>query len=146
MKKIALILMALVTLNSCSISDDNGPRINYEAAEITDNTLPEEFELGKNYTITITYKLPSQCHTFATIDARRAGNTGSSRREIYVAAISSFEANSNCDDSTDGSTGTSTFSIIIDENEDYKFYFWTGIDAADEPIFEEVTVPVVDVD
>lgn len=146
MKKIALILLAIVTLNSCTINDDNGPSIDFEAAEITENTLPDEFERGKNYTITVTYMLPSQCHSFAGIDARRASNTGDGRREIYVAAVSSFSINSNCDDSVEGSTGTSTFSIQIDESEDYKFYFWTGIDAADDPVYDEVTVPVVEVE
>lgn len=142
MKKLVLLFLAVMGLNSCSMNDDNAPITEFELAEITANDLPNEFEFGKSYTVTVTYILPSQCSTFAGIDARREGSDGDLRRQIYIAAVSSFINNSNCDASTTGNSGTSTFSITIDETEAFKFYFWTGTDAADKPIYEEVTVPV----
>ncbi|MUP43308.1 membrane lipoprotein lipid attachment site-containing protein [Christiangramia aestuarii] len=146
MKKIVLILLAVVGLSSCSINDDETPNIEYELAEITANDLPDEFEMGKTYTVTVTYLLPSQCNTFAGIDARRAGNTGPERRQIFIAAVSRFVNSTECDAQTSGNSGTSTFTITVDENEDYTFYFWTGTNAADEPLYDEVTVPVVDIE
>ncbi|MBT8295949.1 MAG: hypothetical protein KJO51_05990, partial [Gramella sp.] len=126
-----------------SIGDDNSPILEYELAEITSNSLPDEFELGRTYTIDVAYVLPTQCHKFVAIDASREGNTGAKRREIYIAAVASYVQNSVCTQEL-GNSGTSTFTILIDESEDYKFYFWKGTGPADEPIYDEVTVPVVE--
>ena len=144
MKKLFLILMAAVTLSSCSTNDDDGPTISYELAEITGNDLPDEFERGETYTVTLAYVLPSECSTFAGIDARREGNTNEKRRNIYVAAVSSFVDNGECNAETNGASGTSTFSFLIDDTEDFTFYFFTGFDDTDQAIYDEVTVPVVE--
>ncbi|WP_051199646.1 hypothetical protein [Christiangramia echinicola] len=144
MKKLALILLSIVTLTSCSINDDNGPAAEYELATITGNDLPDSFELGKSYTITLDYDLPSQCHSFAALDARRGGSTGDEKRQIYAAVVSILSTNAQCNEDVAGNSGTTTFNILIDEPEDYKFYFWTGTDADDQPIYTEVTVPVTE--
>ena len=146
MKKLVIILLSIVTLSSCSINDDDSPIIEYEIAAITGNDLPDTFEFGKSYTITLEYALPSQCHSFAALDAKRASNTGEERRQIYVAAVSAFISNAQCNEDVVGNTGSTTFNILIDETEDYKFYFWTGLDAAEEPVYTEVTVPVTEVE
>ena len=144
MKKLVIILLSIVTLSSCSINDDDSPEIEYELAAITGNDLPDTFELGESYTITLNYLLPSQCHSFAALDARRASNSGDERRQIYVAAVSNFISNAQCNEDVVGNAGTTTFNILIDETEDYKFYFWTGFDAEDKPIYTEVSVPVTE--
>ena len=144
MKKLGLLLLSIIVLNSCSVESDEGPNVNYELAEITKNDLPEEFERGKSYSVNVEYTLPTECSTFAYLDARREGNISAERRNIYVAAISSTISNANCDGETEGETGVSSFSILIDEREDYKFYFWKGLDATNQPIYEEVIVPVIE--
>lgn len=144
MKKLVIILLSVVTFSSCSINDDNDPVAEYELAAITGNDLPETFEFGESYTITMDYVLPSQCHSFAAVDARRASSTGEERRQIYVAAVSTFISSTQCNEDVVGNTGTTTFNILIDETEDFKFYFWTGFDAEDKPIYTEVTVPVAE--
>lgn len=144
MKKLVFLFLAAVALSSCSINDDDAPNIEYEPAEITGNDLPDQFELGKTYTVTVTYVLPSECNSFAGIQAQREGNAGADRRQIYIAAFSQVHSNSNCDDTMVGESGTGTFNITIDENEDFTFYFWTGTDASDQPIYDQVTVPVTE--
>ncbi len=145
MNRLVVFLLTFVTLSSCSIGEDDIPEIKYELAEITANDLPDEFEYGKSYTVTVTYILPTPCSSFAGIDGRRGGTTGEERREIYLTAISSYQTNDNCNTTT-GDTGTSTFSIFIDEMEPFKFYFWTDTDADNQPIYNEVTVPVVEIE
>lgn len=146
MKKLGLLLLSVITLNSCSIESDEVPNISYEIAEITKNDLPDQFELGKSYSVNIEYSLPTECHNFAYLDARREGNLGAERRNIYVTAISSTINSANCDEETAGETGVTSFSILIDEKEEFKFYFWKGLDATDQPIYEEVIVPVFEAD
>ena len=143
MRKLLFIFLSAILFGSCSISDDNGPILAYELAEITGNNLPDEFELGRTYTIEVAYVLPTQCHNFVAIDATREGNTGAQRREIYIAAVASYVEDSVCTQEL-GNSGTSTFTIFIDESEDYKFYFWIGNGPEDEPLYDEVTVPVTD--
>lgn len=143
MKKLVFILFTALAISSCTIDDDS-PNIEFELAEITANDLPDQFELGKSYTITVTYVLPSQCNTFAGVDARREGSTGAARRQIYIAAFTQFQRGQDCNADISGNSGTSTFTITIDESEDFTFYFWIGTDASDEPIYDEVTVPVVE--
>ena len=144
MKKLVLILLVIAGLSSCSINDDDIPNITYELAEITANDLPENFQLGETYTVTVDYVLPSQCNSFAGIDARRGGNVGEERRNIYIAAVSQFVDSIECDSEATGNTGSGTFSITIDESEDFTFYFWTGVSDTNEPLYEEVTVPVIE--
>ena len=145
MKKLVLILLVITGLSSCSINDDDIPNITYELAEITANDLPDSFEMGKTYTVTVDYILPSQCNSFAGIDARRGGNAGDERRDIYIAAVSQLVTSAECDAETTGNSGEGTFSITIDESKDFTFYFWTGVSDTNEPLYDEVTVPVIEI-
>lgn len=142
MKRSFLVLMTLITLNSCSI-DDDAPNINYELAQITGSNLPDEFVFNETYNITVDYILPSECHNFASIDARRAGNTAEDRSKIYVGIVSAIVSGSICDENTSGDSGSSSFSLFIDELDEYTFYFWTGIGSNNQPEYTEVVVPVV---
>lgn len=140
MKKLILILVAALTVTSCSI-DDDGPNFEYDIAEIVANDLPNEFEMGETYEVTVTYLLPSDCHNFAGVDARRAGSTGEDLRTIYVAAIAAIELGTTCDDSVEGDEGTTKFSITITEEEDYTFKFLIG-EAGGEAVYNTVVIPV----
>ncbi|MCG9971366.1 hypothetical protein [Christiangramia crocea] len=140
MKKLVFILFTFIAFTSCSIDDDS-PRIEYELAEIVANDLPDEFEFGETYEITVTYILPSACHNFAGIDARREGNVGEERRTIFVSAISAIRLDDNCDDTVGGDQGTSKFTIPIDEEEDYTFKFLVG-EVNGDPVYDTVVIPV----
>lgn len=142
MKKLIFIVVATLMFAGCSL--DSGEEINttYALAPITSNDLPESFEINKTYEVTVTYQLPSECYTFNTLDARRKGNTAEERTKIYVGAVSMVDLSSNCDDTTEGASGSSKFSIFIDDDQDYTFNFWIGKDSTGEPQYESVVVPV----
>ncbi len=142
MKKLVFILMTFLALTGCS-TDDDSQNVSYELAEIVANDLPDQFELGRVYEVTVTYILPSQCHDFVGLDARREGTSGDARRNIYVSAISLTEINNDCNSTIGGNQGTSKFSITIDEEEDYTFYFLVGENDG-EGEYDTVTVPVVE--
>lgn len=139
MKKLYLILFSLVMFTGCSVDDDS-PQTTYELAEIVANDLPAEFEFEETYQITVTYILPSQCHTFFGLDARRGASEGEERRTIYVAAIAA-QRGSECTGSTGGNQGTANFSLRIDEEDDYTFKFLVGEEDG-EPVYQTIVVPI----
>lgn len=138
------VFLAVFAMTGCS-EDDDALNVSYQAAEIVDNDLPESFEFGKIYEITVSYVLPTRCHQFLGLDAQREGVTGDARRNIFVAAIAVRDENVDCEEGTGGNLGTTKFSLTIDEEEDYTFNFLVG-EENDEPIYETVVVPVIDTD
>jgi hypothetical protein len=143
MKKIALIIMAAVLVTSCNI-DDDGPRIAYEFSEVTETDLPESFEKGKTYKIDVTYLLPSACHTAAGLEVKRGNDSGAQRRDIYVVGIGRYDANlTQCNREDDELEREGSFSILIDEDEPYTFYLWSGVDDNMESQYTVVEVPVL---
>lgn len=142
MKKLIFIVVAAVLFAGCSLDSSSEINTTYAFVPITGNDLPESFEMGKTYEVTVDYQLPSECYAFNTLDARRKGNTTEERTKIYVGAISSVDLSSNCDDTTEGASGTSKFSIFIDDDQDYIFNFWIGEDSLGSPQYQTVTVPV----
>jgi len=145
MKRLIFAFVTLLSLNSCSVDDDTA-NTTYELAKITGNDLPENFVFGETYSIDVNYVLPSSCNSFAGIDARREGSSPEQRRRIYVGVLSLSNNNPNCDNSAPANESSSNFPISIDERDDYTFYFWTGIDSNDQPIYSEVVVPVLERD
>lgn len=143
MKKLVFVLMAVIAMTGCSV-DSGYESIQYELAEITNSDLPGEFVLGETYDVTVTYQLATDCYTFTGLDPRRAGTSSEDRREIYVSAISAIKSSTLCDPNAEGASGTSKFSILIDEMDEYNFHFWTGEDAVGNAIYYDVTVPVTE--
>ena len=141
MKKLVALALTII-LTGCSI-DDEGSNTVYELAPITSYDLPEAFELGETYEVKVNYQLPSDCHVFQTVDARREGNAPTERNKIYISIVSSVMDTNNCTDDVAGPTGSGKFMITIDEEEDYTFYFWTGGDTEGAD-YEEVIVPVLE--
>lgn len=141
MKKIVLLFLVLGFM-SCSLDSESETYVNYTLVPITGNDLPEFFEIGKTYEVNVDYQLPTECYAFSGLDARRAGNTPELKTKIYVGAISIASNDAGCDNTTEGDSGTSKFSIFIDEEESYEFNFWVGKDSTGQPMYETVTVPV----
>lgn len=142
MKKFIYLIFTSLFFLSCSL-DDDGTRIVYEYSEITSADLPESFEKGKTYQIDITYLLPSACHTAAGIEVKRGNSAGDARRDIYVAGVSTFDANqAECTRDGNNLEIENHFSIFIDEDEPYKFYLWIGVDDEMESQYTIVEVPV----
>lgn len=143
MKKIIFLVLTAMMLGSCSVNDDS-TNIEYALAPITGNDLPDSFEVGETYQVTVDYQLPSECYTFTGLDARMKGRTTpDDRRTIYVAAISYTNPDdTSCDDTAEGDEGSSKFSILITEEGEYEFNFWIGEDENGDPEYQTVTVPV----
>lgn len=145
MKRIALLILCVITLNSCSV-DDNGPVILSANAKIVENNLPEYFENGKTYTVEVSYLLPDLCHQPLGLYLGRGKEFGEERRDIYVAGVVSYDAEqTECNVEPENESDlieTKEFTIKIDEEEPYTFYFWTGMDSTGENIFETQIVPV----
>ncbi len=144
MRNFVFLFVMMLIFTSCSIEDD-GTRIEYEFAEVTEADLPESFEKGKTYEIDITYVLPSACHTASGINAIRGSSTGVERRDIYVVGISSYNAiQTECNRDDENLERENSFSIHIDENDPYTFYLWSGLNEDLENQYNVVEVPVVE--
>ncbi|MFZ0490749.1 MAG: hypothetical protein WAM00_10930 [Salegentibacter sp.] len=145
MKKIVFLFVCSLVMMSCSVEAD-GPNLGYDLAVVKELDLPEYFEMGKIYDIEVTFTLPSACHnalTPSSLDVRRGGNTGDLRRQIYVAAVTSYDADqSECNVEEEDLDKTQTFRLLVDEEEDFTFHLWTGVDEDGKSVYTEVTVPV----
>ncbi|MDR5591419.1 hypothetical protein [Christiangramia sp. SM2212] len=141
MKRLFVLALSII-VSSCSLDNDT-PNTYYELAEIVGNDLPEELVFGETYNVEVDYLLPSECNIFQALDARRGGNTPNERRDIYISVVTSVVTNDGCDPDIPGGAGSSKFSITIDQNEPYTFYFWTGVSGTD-PVYNEVIIPVVE--
>ena len=146
MKKFLLMLFTASALISCDI-DDDGPQLVTVPAKVVETDLPEFFEQGETYEINITYLLPNECHFPGGIVAQRGSEMGNGRRDIYVYGLATVELGNTCEDPATSEEEnelekTAKFSLLVDEDEPYTFYLWSGTDEDGEEIFEEVEVPV----
>ena len=77
------------------------------------------------------------------MEAKRGSSEGDGRRLIYVAGVSTYDRNVvTCTRQSDDLERTSKFSIIIDEEEPYTFYLWTGFNSDLESEYTIIEVPV----
>lgn len=142
MKKLLLLAVCALTLISCEIESDD-PQWQTQLAEVTAIDVPEFFEVGKSYTLEVTYLLPTACHLAQGVNATREAATGSGRRKIYVAGAAAHELGApDCNNQTEDLEETGSFRIHIDENMPYTFFLWTGVDQHGISEFTEVEVPV----
>ncbi|MDT0685466.1 hypothetical protein [Autumnicola psychrophila] len=147
MKKFALLLISVLTFVSCD-TDDDGPNVNYELAEITDHNLPEFIEPGEDYDIDITYELPDACHTFAGFD--QGGAEDEDDEDIfvyYIHAITSYDPNlAECDEEgelTETKTARENFNVSSDSQyTTIQFKLLTGVSSTNEREYITVDVPV----
>lgn len=143
MKKLILLFAVVLFAAGCSLDEGDNMVIQY--SEVSDIDLPEFFEEGKTYEIEVTYLLPSGCHTAAGIDVRRSGNIGDESRKIYIAGLSNFNADAGeCSVPNTNPEKTAKYNLNVTESQPYTFYLWKRVDAANEPVFTIVEVPVGD--
>ena len=142
MKKLVFILLAALTLYSCS-TDDDSQNIEYDYAFIATNDFPSEFDFGETYTVNLGYTLETGCHQFSHLNVQAPGPNDDDQLEVYFSVITTVRTGNACED-VPGSIQSTSFEITADRTQDYKFYLLTGVNADDEPIFEEIVVPVVE--
>lgn len=135
MKKLLLLLFVSLTVISCSLGDERSD-YHYEILPVESFTLPASFELGQIYTISLTYKRPTDCHTSPSLYFERDGKT----RTI---AVQSLVANGKiCQNLTNEQPKEFKFQFEVLSSTPYIFKFYKGEDANGISIFENVTVPV----
>ena len=139
--------MITFSMVACSLEDD-GPNRMLELAEITEVDLPEYFESGETYDITVTYLLPSACHAYNGFDARQG--QGENINEIFIGVITSYDANqTQCNKEDEELSREATLrdvTITAEVGTVYTFKFWVGQDSSGEPRYYTIEVPVEDPD
>jgi len=133
MKKIFFVFFTFILLSSCSNDEDTN--YHYELLPVLDAIVPDEFEFGKIYNITVKYSVPDECYIYSDVlyeydhDARN------------IAVISSVIEEQNCDvlDIAD----ELNFNIQAIQSVPYILKFWQGDDENGEPIYLIKEVPVI---
>lgn len=135
LKTVLFALMLALTFNSCSI-DDNAPDYSFEILPIESFSVPEQFETGGIYTITVQYQLPTNCHEFSGIYFEKQSDTR------IIGVTSKFPENAVCDASVPA-LRTTTFEFECTPGyQHYIFKFYKGKDENGNAIFQEVAIPV----
>jgi len=133
MKRFFVSLVLIFLVVSCSIDDDSN-NFKLETLPIKEAVVPTEFTYGLMHDITVTYELPSGCHSFYDLFYQYEG---ASRTVAINSLVNEGVA---CTD--DIREIEYTFKVNVVQREDYTFKFWKGVDGDGENIFEEVIVPV----
>lgn len=134
MKKLIALCLTLVLFASCSTDDLN---FGFEILPVESVDIPNEFELGETYPITVSYLRPSTCHTFREFYYLKENN------ERTVAPINYVFENNDCDDLEDVLI-EETFDFIVTSNGSYIFKFWQGEDTNGEDQYLTIEVPVIE--
>lgn len=136
MKRFIVFGLSLFLLFSCDVGDD-GPDFNLELLPIESVEIPDEFELGEVYPITVRYFKPSTCHTFREFYYLKENN------ERTVAVINYEYLNNSCEE-LENELVEATFNFIVTSNGSYIFKFWQGENTDGENEYLTIEVPVID--
>ena len=136
MKKLLVLCLTLILCASCSIDDDS-TSFSFEILPVESVDIPDEFELGEVYPITVSYSRPSTCHAFKEFYYLKENN------ERTVAPITYLFDNSDCETLEDNLVEAS-FNFKVTSNGSYIFKFWQGEDTDGETQYLIIEVPVVE--
>ena len=101
-------------LTSCV--DD--PKIeSFEKAEVLTADVPDTLVTGETYSIPLTFKRPTTCHSFNEF------NIEDDPDEVFVSAVIKFEDNFECED-TNVPTGQVDFEYTVEKETDFRFRFF----------------------
>jgi len=131
--RVFFVIFSFIIFVSCS--NDDGPTYHYELLAVEDVDLPDEFEYGKVYNVSLKYILPDDCYISSDVlyeydlDMRN------------VAVISTVLDDKDCFP-VDFEDNIS-FKVKALQTETYVFKFWQGEDEQGEPIYLIKEVPVV---
>lgn len=135
MKKIALFLVLMTSLLSCSI-DEGDTYTNY-ILPVDSYVLPETFKVGATHEIKLKYQKPTACYMYGGIYYYSENST----RTIAINA--SVKNGENCSDVLPALTEVS-FNFAPTTKGTYTFKFYKGADEAGKDIFEDVAIEVVE--
>ena len=140
MKKLLLFCVLLVTAWSCSVDGDE-KRVNFhlDFMSVQSVDLPEYFERGHEYEITVHYIKPTDCHYFQGFYYEPDGYIHTIAPQAMVledAGCRPFE-NLTVEEATFTFPCPDTYSYG-----QYVFRFYQGEDNLTNQLFYEVTVPI----
>ena len=133
MKGIFFVIFSFIIFVSCS--NDDGPTYHYELLAIEDVILPENFEYGKIYEVSLKYIQPDDCYISSDVLYEYDNDIRN------VAVISTVLDDKNCFPSE--FEDDISFKVQALQEETYIFKFWQGEDDNGEPIYLVKEVPVV---
>jgi len=134
MKKIILLTIVILSIFSCSKGNDSLP-LKVNSAPIVSLKVPESFEFGKTYNLTVTYQLPSSCYFFYDLNYEYNGT----ERNLTVLIYEDKEAI--CPQVI--VEAQQDFLVKVSQHDDYTFNIWKGKDSAGNDIIESIVVPVI---
>ncbi|WP_271768479.1 hypothetical protein [Aquimarina algiphila] len=138
MRRIRIILIFFIVAVSTTCSnDDNETSFFYELVTVQDASVPEQFNRGEIYTITVSYFRTSNCHSFAGFDYDRLAN------ERTVSVINLVVNRGNCEELDMTDLVEVSFDFLVGEEDSYIFRFWQGKDENGDNQFLIREVPVL---
>jgi len=136
MKKLAVLFLLSVMVFSCSM-DDNENKYHYEFLPVESFEVPDSFEFGQIYTISVFYKRPNDCHTNQSLYFEKKDST----RTIAIQSLVLDKSTCNLLPDEESHKGTFEFEVL--NSTTYLFKFYKGKDENGEDVFEEVIIPVI---
>lgn len=133
MNRIFFVIFSFIIFVSCS--NDDGPTYHYELLAIEDVILPENFEYGKIYEVSLKYIQPDDCYISSDVLYEYDNDIRN------VAVISTVLDDKNCFPSE--FEDNISFKVQALQEETYIFKFWQGEDDNGEPIYLVKEVPVI---
>ncbi len=138
MKRLYFLLFSTVfVLGACSF-DDDGVNFHYTPLEIVNADVPESFDFGGTYTISVDILRPDDCTLTDSFDVRRF--TTDSTNVRTVTAIGILLDNDDCLPLDQEIQDSFEFEVIY--TNPYIFRFYSGKDENGDSEFIEVEVPV----
>lgn len=137
MKKLILIVTFLAfALSSCSVNNDQED-VTYEILPVSEIVLPAAFKAGTDNEIKVSFKRPSNCHSFNGFYYEQKGNE-------RIVAVESVIFNSNdCTPLTENNVVTQVLRFNPKTPGNYVFKFWKGKNESNEDIFLTYDIVVV---
>jgi hypothetical protein len=132
-KRIFFVIFSFIIFVSCS--NDDGPTYHYELLAIEEVILPENFEYGKIYEVSLKYIQPDDCYISSDVLYEYDNDIRN------VAVISTVLDDKNCFPSE--FEDDISFKVQALQEETYIFKFWQGEDDNGEPIYLVKEVPVL---
>jgi hypothetical protein len=136
MKRIVVVCFIFMLLISCSL-DDDATGYSFEVLPVESVNIPNEFQLGEIYPITVSYFRPSTCHAFKEFYYLKENN------EQTVAPITFVIDRNDCEIIEDELVEAS-FNFKVTSYGSYIFKFWQGDDTNGEAQYLTIEVPVID--
>lgn len=133
MKKIFFVIFTFILFSSCSNEDDQV--LHHELLAIQDAIVPETFEYGKIYDITLKYIVPDDCYIYSDVLYEYDNEARN------IAVISTVIENKNCE--TIDLKDDLNFRIQALQDNTYILKFWQGDDENGEPVYLIKEIPVI---